>query len=101
MASISIERKPLGGVDLFRRYRVLIDGNEVGRIGRGERQAFEVDPGPHQVRLKIDWCWSEPVDLQVAEGDEVALVCEPNANVITFIYYATGAYDRYIKLSPA
>jgi hypothetical protein len=55
VATVEIRRSAAGYRDRWRRYRVLIDGAEVGRLRRGEARSFDVGPGSHRVRVAIDW----------------------------------------------
>lgn len=98
MATITLQRRRGGWADIYRRYKVLIDGEQIGAIRRGERQTFEVAPGTHQVMLKIDWGRSNPVDVHVEEGETAELFCQPNPGPFTTLYFITFGYRRYIKL---
>lgn len=60
MGKLRITREN-GNVDLFRLYQVVLDGEKVGTLRRGETKDFEFAPGPHEVRLTIDWCSSNTV----------------------------------------
>lgn len=97
-ATIQIDRASGGLVDRLRAYRVILDGHEVGKIRRGERITFDVDPGRHEIYLKIDWCRSPTITLELAPKEETRLMCAPNANPLTLEYYITFARNRYIKL---
>lgn len=63
--------------DRYRSYRVLIDGSGVGRLRRGEQLEVTVSPGPHRVRIRIDWSGSKEVVVDVAEGQVVSFVAAP------------------------
>lgn len=99
-ATIHIERELGGLADRLRAYRVILDGHEVGKIRRGERITLDVDPGRHEIYLKIDWARSPTITLELAPKEEGRLVCAPNANLVTLYYYTTFGRDRYIKLDP-
>jgi hypothetical protein len=49
-------RRPLG--DVLRTYKVVIDGNTVGDIRRGETKTCDMPPGRHEIHLEIDWAKS-------------------------------------------
>jgi hypothetical protein len=101
VSTITIARRAGGSVDRARNYKVLVDGEKVGAIGKGKRMSFDVPRGSHEVMLKIDWARSEPIRLDLAENQEVELFCEPNANLLTVLYFATLGRKKYIGLRRA
>jgi hypothetical protein len=76
-ASLEISRPRRGSADLFRSYHVLVDGDDVGEVRRGESWCVQIAAGRHEVHLVIDWCRSPSVDIDVAPGETVKLVCWP------------------------
>lgn len=86
-------RRPLG--DMLRTYKVVIDGNTVGEIRRGETKTFDVPPGRHEIHLEIDWAKSRNLELNLSSGDVASLTCSarpPNAG------WTALASKNYIKL---
>jgi hypothetical protein len=86
-------RRPLG--DVLRTYHVVIDGNTVGDIRRGETKTFDVPPGRHEIHLEIDWAKSRDLELNLSSGDVASLTCRarpPNGGL------AALAPKDYIKL---
>src|SRR5271170_1947937 len=77
MASLIIARDT-GYADRIRKYKVVVDGIVVGRIANGETQEFPVTPGRHQLRMKIDWCGSKPLEFSVSEKDVLAFEAKTN-----------------------
>jgi hypothetical protein len=69
--------RPKRGPDLFRSYHVLVDGNDIGEVRRGQSQLFQITPGRHEVHLVIDWARSPSSDVDVVSGETVKLVCWP------------------------
>lgn len=51
-------------IDLLRSYKILLDDKEVGRIKNGKVFEVRVPPGTHRLQLKIDWCFSNPVEFE-------------------------------------
>ena len=76
--------------DTVRAYQVKIDGQVFGRVKDGKQQTFEVSPGAHQVRVRLMWLQSPPVDVQLEEGSEVRLRTGPNGGILQAwrIYFA-------------
>ena len=56
-----------GYVDRIRAYKVVLDGNVVGKIKNGQQIKLDVAPGNHQIYLKIDWCRSNTVEFEIDE----------------------------------
>jgi hypothetical protein len=54
-------------------FKVLVDGEEREELESGERVAVAVDPGRHAVQLKFAYISSEPLELELADEDEVRL----------------------------
>lgn len=89
-------RSEAGFQDRFRRYRILIDGVEVGRIRRGETLRFPVPAGRHSLRLKIDWVSSRAWPFTVANGQAKAFGCAPGGG----FGGADDADGEYLVLRP-
>jgi hypothetical protein len=97
-ARIDIERRAGGYTDRARAYKVLVDGQESGRIKAGETHSVDVAPGHHEVQIAIDWGRSPVIGLDLIEGESAKLFCKPNANPLTVLWYSTVARKRYVGL---
>jgi hypothetical protein len=64
-------------MDLFRAYHVIVDRDDVGEVRRGQLRFVDISPGRHEVHLAIDWARSPSVDVDIASGETVRLVCWP------------------------
>ena len=58
-SAISLSRARGGWRDRLRRYRVMIDGEQVAMIKHGEHLNLPVAPGQHTVYLQISWARAE------------------------------------------
>ena len=74
MAKIIIHRK-LQWVDGARAYKILIDGQMAGRIRAGKSLELEVSEGSHEVQLKIDWCYSNPLQINLDKQTILEFEC--------------------------
>ena len=75
-------RRPEGGLrDRLRSYRVLVDGEHVGRLRPGGAVTAAVAPGRHVVQVRIDWTGSPEVAVEVGAGSTVSLVATPGRAV--------------------
>lgn len=79
-ARITVARKPGGYVDRARAYKVLIDGQEVGKLKAGESHMAEVPPGSHEVQMKVDWASSPAIGFDLGPGAEARLECAAGSN---------------------
>jgi hypothetical protein len=93
---IHVHRRANAYQDRARAYKILLDGQEVGNVKRGESAAFDAAPGAHELQLKIDWATSEPVSVEVQAGQDVHFNCWPNAKPLTALYWITVGRSRYI-----
>jgi hypothetical protein len=93
---ITLSRLPGSRRDRLRRYRVMIDGEWVAMIKRGQRIDVPVTPGRHTVFLQVDWARSPQLEVDLAPGQTVSLECAPT-NIPPF---GPGA-DAYIDLRRA
>ncbi|MED6305100.1 MAG: hypothetical protein VX685_08675 [Actinomycetota bacterium] len=67
--------------DTVRAYQVRVDGSQVGRVKDDKSETFEIPPGIHEVRVRLMWLQSPPVELRVEAGDEVRLRTGPNGGI--------------------
>jgi hypothetical protein len=92
-----VERASSGWVDRFRAYQIVVDGETRAEICRGEAQEVEVDPGEVEVFLRVDWCKSRAMRVQIAPGVEARLACR-SRSVLTALYGITIGRDDYVRL---
>ena len=74
---LEVCRPKRGTSDLFRAYHVLVDGDDIGEVRRGQLRLFWVTSGRHEVHLVIDWARSPSIQVNVVSGETVKLVCWP------------------------
>lgn len=96
-ATVAMRRRPGGRRDLFRAYRIVIDGTTVGKIKRGQSHEIKVPPGSHAVMVAIDWGSSPVAHVELGPGERAAFVCEPGGPPETGL--ATGIFDRHAYLA--
>lgn len=87
----------------LRAYKVLLDGEQVGRIKEGQEIEVPVSPGRHRLHLKIDWCWSNVVEFTAAEQD-IFFECGASLRGKKFwlpfieVWYITAKRKQYLWL---
>lgn len=95
-------RRPHAFIDYFRAYRVMVDGECVGKVHRGETFETGIPVGLREIRLDIDWCSSNSLEVEISETP-ASLVCGNNWSgwKIFFAWRAVVAHaDEYLWLSP-
>jgi len=68
--SILIIKRANETLNMLRNYKVYLDEKEIGVIANGQTKAFDISPGVHSVRLKIDWVGSQKLMFEIADGEE-------------------------------
>ena len=99
-AWIDVERKE-GLRDRARAYKVMIDGQEAGTIRHGSQESFQVTPGTQEVFLKIDWCRSQKLTVDVAGGQRATVTCVPSGTIWTAIFAIVFKPTSYIRAEAA
>jgi hypothetical protein len=98
-AIIRINRQAAYWRDTLRAYKVVVDGEEVGRIRDGETLDFVVPPGSHRLRLKIDWTGSKELTFLVRHGEIRSFSSSPFQGLaIVTLLRSIFQHDRYITL---
>jgi len=86
--------------DKIRKYKIVLDGNTLGKISDGETLEFPISNGKHELTLKIDWCRSQKLTFD-KKDDDVEFECASNSqglNIFLGILYVTFKYNEYISL---
>ena len=86
--------------DKVRKYKIVLDGNTLGKISEGETLAFPISNGKHELTLKIDWCRSQKLIFEKNDSD-VEFECGSNLRgwkIFLGILYVTLKYNEYISL---
>jgi hypothetical protein len=58
-------------------YKIVVDGQEKGKISAGEELSLALTPGTHRVRARIDWTGSPEIPVHLGSGATVTLKVEP------------------------
>jgi hypothetical protein len=91
-ATLRVNRVATLWRDRLRKYKVLLDGEEVGEIANGETAEFPVSPGHHRVRMAIAWTGSPEVEADFGDGRVVVVECRAKPAV-------TGVLDMFKRTS--
>jgi hypothetical protein len=97
IATIAVQRTDKPWPDRLRRYAVVIDGTVAGNLRRGESVEVPVPAGRHEVRLKIDWCSSPSVAVDVMPAGRADLAGESIGGFRAFIAMVIQPHS-YLRL---
>jgi hypothetical protein len=75
---------------------VYIDGEQRDSITAGSEVHIRIVPGKHACQLRIDWCSSPILEIDVAENERKIVDCGSNANPFSSIIFLTFLRKRYI-----
>jgi hypothetical protein len=98
-ALIIISRSRGAWRDIARSYRVMLDGDQVAKVRRGQTVELPVTPGRHEVFLQIDWCSSPVVEVDAHPREIIKMICEPGGNAFAGLQDVTARTDTYISLT--
>lgn len=86
--------------DMLRSYKILIDGNEVGKIKQNEQKQYDLNYGSHVIQFKIDWKGSKLLKFELNDDTPTIYVnCRGYSKFGTSIEAGKalfGANDNYI-----
>jgi hypothetical protein len=68
MATIRISRTS-EFVNRIRDYQIYLDGQKIGTVANGETIKFDTTIGEHTLIVKIDWCTSPELKINIGETD--------------------------------
>jgi hypothetical protein len=97
---IILNRDPKG-MGRLRKWKIMLDEIEVGKIAFGEKKSFQVEPGQHVLYIKIYWGRSNKVNFENTKDETISFKCVSSArglSSILEIFYAFIFFNRYIKL---
>jgi hypothetical protein len=86
--------------DLLRRYRIFLDGVEVGKLRVGGTISVERPPGHVLIEARIDWCSALPLIVPVVAGEETVVeVANSHGLAGAMAELETLEPETYLKLT--
>lgn len=67
-------RRDKGYADKLRKYRILLDWVEIGHLAEGAVLRKDISEGLHVVEARVDWCGSQPLELDARAREQVVVV---------------------------
>jgi len=99
MTSKLIISRPKQSIDLSRKYKVYIDDKEVMTLAYSQEKEVDIEPGSHKIYLKIDWCRSNFLSVDIVDNQTQKFICGSNIKgwrYILGILYVTVWYNKYL-----
>ena len=90
-----------GYQDATRAYKIVIDGQTVGKIKAKKQEEFELTYGQHTIQFKIDWMGSQLLTFQLDDNKPIVKVeCGCTSKMGSGVGIAKsllGGKDNYIQ----
>jgi hypothetical protein len=87
--------------DSLRKYKIILDGKEFSTISRNEEKVFQINPGKHNIQLKIGWCKSNPIEFEIKKNEKLKFLCGSNLKglkLLLGLLYITIWTNRYLYI---
>jgi hypothetical protein len=88
---LTLVREPSKWRDVLRAYEVVVDNNVIAKIKSGEQLDLSLAVGRHVIYLKIDWCRSRAVDIDMRLGETIELHCK--SGTVQWLWRSAGYID--------
>lgn len=99
-ATIRIKRAAAYWRDRTRSYKIIVDHEQIGRVGDGETLDIPTSPGTHNLRLKIDWTGSKELSFSVRSGEIRVFSATPVTGLAMIdVIRSFFQHDRWITLT--
>jgi hypothetical protein len=95
-AHITVTRADLlNGV--LRKLDIYLDGRKIGNVAALQTQEFDVDPGTHEIYVKMDWAESPRLSLTLKSAELVDLgtKCRGGGGCVTLFYSFFNSKNLY------
>jgi len=94
---LSIKREA-SWANRLRKYKVILDGEEVGSIGESGTFEYPINPGLHTLYLQIDWCRSNKLEFEIENNEILKFKCGGvrNFKFFAIIWYITFKRTSYL-----
>lgn len=100
MTSITVFRE-FKDAGALRKYKVMLDGDNVGKIKIGQTLEIPVEPGVHELYVKVDWSRSKKTMFTVVDGEKQQFRCRNRVNwynIFHIVYYGYFKFNDSLLL---
>ena len=95
-------KRQSGYMDKIRKYKIFMDGVNIGEINDGEMKELNGSPGKHTIHLSIDWCKSNKLEITLKENEVLELECGNSMKgfeILLSYLYITILKNSYLWIS--
>lgn len=85
----------------YRKFKIMLNDENMGTIKTGETIEVPVQPGNHELYLKIDWCGSNTIKFSTKEREQLQYrVCYRGDwfNIIQALYFMIFKPYKFLLL---
>jgi hypothetical protein len=87
-----------GYADSLRRYKIFVNGAQVGTIARDSVLDLEVPCGPLTIEARMDWCRSQPLTIEATPNQRIEIEVSNNWGALLAFWGSTFGYRTYLTL---
>jgi hypothetical protein len=87
-----------GYADWFRRYKIFINGAQVGTIARDAVLDLEVPSGPLTIEARIDWGRSQPLTVEATPDQRIEIEVSNHWGALLALWGITFGFRTYLTL---
>jgi hypothetical protein len=87
-------------INRMRPFKVLIDGEEVGKIENGKVEEYELSQINQTVECKINWCYSNKYQITAADGEVIYLQVKNGMKGFWVLYALLFVFIIFNFISP-
>ena len=87
-----------GNTNRFRKYKILVNGIEIGAIAHNSAADFQVPCGTLKLTAQIDWCRSQPVLVEAQPNERIEIEVSNTRGPLLGIWSVTFGSGSYLTL---
>jgi hypothetical protein len=87
-----------GYADWLRRYKIFINGTQVGTIARDAVLDLEVPSGPFTIEARLDWGRSQPLTIVATPEKRIEIEVSNSWGALRALWGATFGFRTYLTL---
>jgi hypothetical protein len=87
-----------GYADRIRRYKILVNGAQVGAIAHDSVLDLEVPCGSLTIEARVDWGRSQPLTVEATPGQRIDVEVSNHWGAFLALWGITGGFRTYLLL---
>ena len=85
-------------IDALRRYKIFVNGAQVGTVARGAVLDIEVPRGPLTIEARIDWCRSRSLTVEATPDRRIEIEVSNDWGALLELWAITFGFRSYLTL---